>query len=154
MEMIRTGSLMDKQYHIDSAAAASLAARLSQERTQLCRRVSARLLVAFPELKQMLQLEGSIAPEIRLSEVSTERFCELLRGALIFETYSLLDQEFGWAVGVLPRYGVTYQHQSSMAHWFFAELYHLGMDTTELNLARDMEAYTLELIRRVYQDPA
>src|SRR5690606_10523723 len=98
---------------------ARLADLLNKQRQSICEPVAARLLRAFPELARTLRLEESYAPAARLSEVAVERLSELVRSMLIFELPALADQELRWAQGVLPRKGVTYEHQSALVRWFF-----------------------------------
>jgi hypothetical protein len=135
---------------MDSIAAERLSARLKEQKDGLCKRVAARLIAAFPELEHMLLLEGDISAETRLSRVSVERLFELVRAVLVFESYEVLDSEFGWAVGVLPRRGVTYQHQSAMVRCFCDEVYRLRLEADEFTLMRDIENYLLRLIRTLY----
>jgi hypothetical protein len=135
---------------MDSVAAERLSARLGDQKDILCKRVAARLMSAFPELEHLLLLEGDISAETRLSRVSTERLFELVRAVLIFESYDVLDNEFQWAIGVLPRRGVTYQHQSAMVRCFCDEVYRLGLEVDEFTLMRDIENYMLRLIRTLY----
>lgn len=136
---------------MNSAAAGRLALRLSEKKDLISKRVTTRLLATFPELIQLLKLEGGVSPEERLTQVSTGRLVELVRAILIFETLSLADQEFQWAGGVLPRTGVTYRHQSFMVRWFFEELGRLGLDAEELMVARELEHYILDVVAAVYK---
>ncbi len=136
---------------INSAAAGRLAARLNEMRTTISRRVSIRLLAAFPEIEPMLNLEGNKAAEDRLILMAVDRFSELVRGILIFESLTIADNEFRWAAGVLPRSGVTLRHQSSMVRWFFAEVCLLGLDDEELTLARDIEHHILDVLNEIYK---
>jgi hypothetical protein len=137
---------------MDSVAAERLSVRLRDQKDILCKRVAARLIAAFPELEHMLLLEGDISAETRLSRVSVERLFELVRAVLVFESYDVLDNEFQWAVGVLPRRGVTYQHQSAMVRCFCDEVYRLRLEVDEFTLMRDIEHYILRLIRTLYAD--
>ncbi len=136
---------------MNATAAARLAAKLDGKRDMICKRVTVRLLATFPELKQVLHLEGGIAAEDRLNQTATDRLCELVRAILLFESLSLADQEFRWAGGVLPRYGVRYQHQSSMVRWFFEEFVRLGLDEEEMRLVGEIEQYILSIVKSVYK---
>jgi len=136
---------------VDSIAATKLANQLSSQQQPLCDRVSARLLVAYPELTRSLRLEENYTPIARLSEVAVERLNDLVRSVLLFDLPSLADQELRWAHGVLPRSGVTKEHQSSMVCWFFEEVRKLPISPVELAIAREIEQYFLNQIQKVYQ---
>lgn len=135
---------------MDSAAASRLAGQLSAQQKPLCQHVSARLLRAYPELTRSLRLEENYSPAERLSQVAVERFSELVRSVLLFELPALAEQELIWAHGVLPRRGVTYQHQSAMVRWFFEEVRRLPLSAAELELARELEQSLLRSVDAVY----
>lgn len=137
---------------MDSAAATRLAAQLSSQHQSLCSQVSMRLLRAFPELTRTLRIEEAYTPISRLSAVSVERLNELVRAILLFELPSLADQELRWAHGVLPRNGVTYEHQTTMVRWFFEEVRKLPLSNAELAITREIEQYFLNQIRQVFRE--
>lgn len=135
---------------MDSTVATQLAAQLQQVHQPLGRRVAQRLLQAYPELTHTLRLEESYPAIDRLSEVAVERLLELVRSVLLFGLPALADSELRWAVNVLPRSGVTYQHQSSMVRWFFEEVRQLRLSTAELKLTHELESYFLKVVTQVY----
>lgn len=135
---------------MDSAAATRLAGQLTAQHKPLCQYVSARLLRAFPELSRSLRLEENYSPADRLSQVSVERLNELVRAVLLFDSPELADKEIDWAHGVLPRRGVTFQHQSAMIRWFFEEVRRLPLSPAELDLARDVEQHFLRAVSEAY----
>jgi hypothetical protein len=137
---------------IDTVAASRLAGRLKRERDGLCRRLTPRLLAAFPEIARMLKLEGDVSVEERLNEAACERFCGLVQAICVFESFSVVDQEFRWAIGVLPRNGVSYDHQMAMVRWFFEELHRLGLEDDEAKLVSEIESYITHLIDQLYQE--
>lgn len=104
----------------------------------------------FPELEQLLKLEGGISAAQRLNDVSVERLCKLVQAILLFETMTIADQEFRWASGVLPRSGVTYRHQMSMVSWFFEEVRRLELDSSEMALTRQIEEHLLDQVDQIY----
>jgi hypothetical protein len=132
---------------MDSAAATRLAGQLSSQHQLICDQVSARLLAAFPELTRSLRLEENYTPISRLSEVAVERLNELVRSVLLFDLPSLADQELRWARGVLPRSGVTFEHQTAMVRWFFEEVRKLPLGASELAISREIEQHFLGQIR-------
>jgi hypothetical protein len=132
-------------------AANRLIPLLSDKQDTICQRVSRRLLDAFPEIQPMLKLEGGLSVEKRLSEVSVTRLCRMVQAILLFETLTIADQEFRWAGGVLPRNGVTYQQQISMARWFFKEINQLQLNADEKLLLADIEQHILHLIDDIYK---
>jgi hypothetical protein len=139
------------RYDVDSAVASRLAGHIQSKQETICKRVTVRLLVSYPDLKQILKLEGSISAEERLSSVAVQRFSELVRAILVFEVLELADQEFQWAGGVLPRHGVQFHHQSALVRWFFEEVSRLELDAEELALAGEIEEHFLAIIRTIYK---
>jgi hypothetical protein len=136
---------------MDSTAATHLAAQLSDEHDHLCETVAARLLGAFPELTASLRLEESYTPTSRLSHVAVTRLYELVRTVLLFEQPTIADSELRWAHGVLPRSGVTYEHQAAMITWFFEEVAKLPLDANERRVANEIERHLLAQVRQVYR---
>lgn len=132
-------------------AATQLAKRLGNQYKGLCDRVSSRLLVAYPELKDTLRLEEAYNPRDRLSLMAVERLSELVRAVLVFDLPELVERELMWAHGVLPRIGVTYTHQSTMISWYFEELRSLAASPDEIHLVRNLEHTFLGAVRTVYQ---
>ncbi len=135
---------------MDQAAASRLAGQLSAQHKPLCQHVSTRLLRAYPELSDSLRLEENYSAADRLSQVAVERLNELVRAVLLFELPALVEQELIWAHGVLPRRGVTYQHQSAMVRWFFEEVRRLPLTAAEIELARELEQSMLRSVDTVY----
>lgn len=136
---------------MDTVVATHLAGQLTTQRKQICQSVAGRLLRAYPELARMLRLEENYNAQERLSVVSVERLNELVRAVLLFEEPTLADKEFAWARGVLPRHGVTYQHQSTMVRWFFEEVRRLPLTHEERVLTREIEQYFLKLVSSIYR---
>ncbi|MFV9507298.1 MAG: hypothetical protein AB4911_22330 [Oscillochloridaceae bacterium umkhey_bin13] len=137
---------------MNSTAAARLAGQLSTQQQPLCEYVSHRLLQNFPELQQTLRLEEQYSPVERLSEVAVGRLSELVRSVLLFELPSLVDREINWAHGVLPRRGVTYEHQHAMIRWFFEEVRRMSLSQAELEVAAEIEQYFLDAINQAYHE--
>jgi len=131
----------------DKGATAALAARLDALRPTICIEVAEQLLEAFPELHDMLRLRTP-SPAARLSAVSVERLCQLVRAMLLFGEPSLADKEFRWAWGVLPRSGVRAEQQVAMVHWFFDALRRDNLTLAETQVASEVERYLIELIPR------
>jgi hypothetical protein len=137
---------------MESTAATRLATHLEDHRGSLCTYVAERLLTTYPELIASLRIEEVHSAETRLSIVAIERFNELVRAMLVFELPSLAENELRWAYGVLPRHGVTYDHQATMVRYFFDEVRKLKLGPGELIVARETEHYLLDLIRSMYFD--
>jgi hypothetical protein len=136
---------------MDTAAANRLAGQLSTQGQPICHQVAARLLRAYPELTRTLRLEESYQATDRLSEVAVERLKELVRSVLLFELPALADTELQWAVGVLPRRGVTREHQTAMVRWFFEEVRRLPIGNAERDLSREVEQYLVEAIGHAFE---
>ena len=135
---------------MESIAAARLATHLEDHRGSMCAYVAERLLSTYPELVATLRIEQVQTAEMRLSTVAIERLSELVRAMLIFELPALAENELRWAHGVLPRHGVTHDHQSTMIRYFFDEVRKLKLGPGELIVAREMEHYLLGLVRTIY----
>lgn len=131
---------------MDSVTASRLAGQLSAQRQLICRQVSNRLLRAYPELTRTLRLEENYQAADRLSEVAVERLSELVRAVLLFELPALADGELQWAGGVLPRRGVTSQHQTAMVRWYFEEVRRLPLTPAESDLARELEQHFVSAV--------
>lgn len=136
---------------MDSTAATHLAEQLNGEHDRLCETVALRLLRAFPELTHTLRLEENYTPTTRLSHVAVTRLYELVRAVLLFEQPTIADAELRWAHGVLPRSGVTYEHQAALISWFFEEVTRLPLDTGERRIANEIERHMLMQVRQVYR---
>jgi hypothetical protein len=136
---------------MDSTAATRLAGQLSTQGQPICRHVASRLLRAYPEITRSLRLDEGYHAADRLSEVAVERLNELVRAVLLFEVLSLADTELTWAGGVLPRRGVTRQHQAAMVRWFFEEVRRLPLSPAEGELSREVELYFLGAIGTAYE---
>lgn len=137
---------------MNTVAANHLAGRLEAQREYLSTRVAARLLAAYPELSSVLQLEtvAISSAQDRLGEVAVRRLTELVRAILIFEDLSIAEQELRWAVGVLPRHGVQFCHQTMMVRWFFEEIDDLDLASEERTLIHSIEHYLLDVVETVY----
>jgi hypothetical protein len=135
---------------MDTVAAVQLATQLDNQRDELCAQVATRLLHGFPDILPTLRLEERYAPEVRLSEVAVLRFNELVRAILLFELPDLANKEFSWARGVLPRHGVTIEHQYALIKVFFEEVRQLKLDTAAQHLVQELELELLAQIQRAY----
>lgn len=139
---------------MDPVAAEHLAEQLITQRALICTQVTNRLLLAFPELVQTLRMEAATSVEARLSEVAAERMYELVRAILLFGLPNLAEQELRWAVGVLPRSGVTTEHQAAMIRWFFEETRRIGLGPAELAITQELEQYMLDLLTTLTHTPS
>jgi len=139
---------------VDPVAAEHLAEQLVTQRTLICARVTTRLLLAFPELVQTLRMEATTSVEARLSEVAAERMYELVRAILLFGLPNLAEQELRWAVGVLPRSGVTTEHQAAMIRWFFEETRQIGLGPAEIAITQELEQYMLNFLTTLTDIPS
>ncbi len=136
---------------MDSTAAAQLAEQLNDEQERLCEVVAVRLLRAFPEITQTLRLEENHTPTTRLLHVAVTRLYELVRAMLLFEQPTLADSELRWAHGVLPRSGVTYEHQAMLIARFFEEVATLPLTSNERRVAHEIERHMLAQVNQVYR---
>lgn len=125
--------------------ARSLAARLDESCPHISMRVSERLLREYPELIDTLRMTTPSAAA-RLSDVAVGRLCQLMRAVLLFRQPVLADKEFEWSVGVLPRYGVHFEHQNAMVRWFFEEVRALELTPPEHELADELEQHLLAVV--------
>ncbi|WP_129674798.1 hypothetical protein [Candidatus Chloroploca sp. Khr17] len=135
---------------MDTTIADQLAQRLSQEHALICQRVATRMLDRFPELQRSLRLEENYSPIERLAEVAVERLNELVRSVLLFDLPSLADNELAWASGVLPRRGVTFEHQDAMVRWFFEEVRQLSLNEAEQAIIITTEQHFLRALYHAY----
>lgn len=136
---------------METAVATRLASQLNSQGQPICQHVAARLLRAYPEITRSLRLEESYEAADRLSEVAVERLKELVRSVLLFELPALADTELRWAVGVLPRRGVTREHQTAMVRLFFDEVRRLPISAAERDLSRELEQYFVDAIGHAFE---
>jgi hypothetical protein len=74
-----------------------------------------------------------------------------VRAVLLFEQPTIADSEIRWASGVLPRNGVTYDHQATMITWFFEEVAKLPLTANERRVAAEIERHMLAQVRQAYR---
>lgn len=139
-----------RNVYVDANVAKRLADRLQAWQHIICTRVTTRLLVTYPELVRTLRLESVTSVEERLSQVSVVRLYELVRAILLFDLPELADKELAWAYGVLPRSGVTFEHQASMIAWFFDEIQQLGIEPDETIIVEMLKQRMLDVMQRIY----
>ena len=136
---------------MDTLVANRLVSQLTAQHKLICQHVAARLLRTYPELARSLRLEENHTAAERLSAVAVERLGELVRSILLFDLPALADQELAWAHGVLPRHGVTYQHQSAMVRFYFEEVRHLPLTPEEIALTQEIEQHFQKVVSSVYR---
>ncbi len=135
---------------MDEIAANQLARRVEEHRQTLAYRVAVRLLRAFPELTHTLRLEENYAPAERMAEVAVRPFINLVHAILLFNTFDIAETELRWARGVLPRWGVAYEHTATMIRWYFEELSRLPLSPAERLVVAELEQSLLSLMDRIY----
>ncbi len=138
---------------MDETAANQLAQYVADHRQTISDRVAGRLLRAFPELMQTLRLEENYQPVERMAEVAVRPLSDLVRAMLLFAAPDLAETELRWARGVLPRWGVSFEHTTAMISWYFEELSRLPLTPSERAVAAELEQYLLNLMRRLYRSP-
>ncbi|WP_322816845.1 hypothetical protein [Chloroflexus sp.] len=136
---------------MDEVTASQLARRITEHRPALAKRVAGRLLRAFPELTHTLRLEENYDPVERMASVAVQPFSDLVRAILLFNTLEIAETELRWARGVLPRWGVAYEHTTTMIRWYFEELSQLPLSPAERLVVVEVEQYLLCLIARIYE---
>lgn len=136
---------------MDEIAATQLARRVDDHRQAVAERVAARLLRAFPELTHTLRLEENYGPVERMTEVAVRPLSDLIRAMLLFDALEIAETELRWARGVLPRWGVSYEHTTAMIRWYFEELGRLPLSPAERAVASEVERHLLNLMVRLYR---
>lgn len=136
---------------MDEVAATQLARRVEEHRQAMAERVASRLLRAFPELMHTLRLEENYDPVKRMAEVAVRPLSDLIRAMLLFDALEIAETELRWARGVLPRWGVSYEHTTAMIRWFFEELHRLPLSPAERVIATEVERHLLSLMIRLYR---
>lgn len=125
-----------------------LADQLARERNAICRVVSGRLERTFPELCDDPERPDRESFRRSALERSPERLHTLLQTALRLQTLSVVEQEYRWLLGVLPRYGITARHMLAMAGWYFSEARaRLALDPIELAGLNELKRAVLRAIR-------
>ncbi|MEF3275950.1 MAG: hypothetical protein K6356_16405 [Chloroflexus sp.] len=136
---------------MNEAAATELARQIEEHRQALAERVASRLLRAFPELTHTLRLEEQYSPVERMAEVSVRPLSDLIRAMLLFDALEIAETELRWARGVLPRWGVSYEHTTAMIRWYFEELGRLTLSPAAQVVASEIERHLLGLMFRLYR---
>lgn len=136
---------------MDEVAATQLARRVEEHRQVIAERVATRLLRAFPELTHTLRLEENYGPVERMAEVAVRPLSDLIRAMLLFDALEIAETELRWARGVLPRWGVSYEHTTAMIRWYFEELNRLPLSSAERTVAIEVEHHLLHLMVRLYR---
>ncbi|WP_322510746.1 hypothetical protein [Chloroflexus sp.] len=136
---------------MDEIAATQLARRVEEHRQAIAERVASRLLRAFPELAHTLRLEENYSPVERMAEVAVRPLSDLIRAMLLFDALEIAETELRWARGVLPRWGVSYEHTTAMIRWYFEELSRLPLASEERAVAGEIERHLLSLMVRLYR---
>jgi hypothetical protein len=101
------------------AHAARLAEMLEAHANQICASTSAQLVKTFPALC----LDPTRADAARFQATtfreSPRRLHRLVVLMLRFGAPGVLEREYSWLVGLIPRYRVTPMHLQAMAGWYF-----------------------------------
>ncbi|WP_298815105.1 hypothetical protein [Chloroflexus sp.] len=136
---------------MDEISATELARQIEQHRQTIAERVAGRLLRAFPELAHTLRLEEQYGPVERMAEVSVRPLSDLIRAMLLFNALEIAETELRWARGVLPRWGVSYEHTTTMIRWYFEEVGRLPLSPAARAVAAEVEQHLLSLMIRLYR---
>ena len=127
-----------------------LADQLARERNAICRAVSVRLGRTFPELCDDPTRPDRESFRRTALERSPERLHTLLQTALRLQSLSVIEQEYRWLWGVLPRYGITATHMLAMAGWYFSMARErLALDPGDLAGLNELKRAVLRAIRAV-----
>ena len=129
-----------------------LAHTLQQHRDELCERVAARHLTAFPELAQTLRHLPGDTPQQRIRAVAVDHFHTLIIATLSFGAPSLAENEYRWGGGVLPRNGVRQQHQIALVRTYAAEAHNLPLDIEERATLNYLATALISIIQALYPD--
>jgi hypothetical protein len=82
-------------------------------------------------------------------EETPRRLHRLLQVALRFQTIAVIEREYRWSWGILPRYGITLRHLLIMVHAYFeAARAALALDQLDRHYFELFERSVLEAIER------
>ncbi|HEX9441464.1 MAG TPA: hypothetical protein VF909_17390 [Roseiflexaceae bacterium] len=127
-----------------------LADRLEAQREPICDVVAARLETVFPSLGCDLLRAGTATFTQNVYQASAYGFHRLLQVALRFQTMSVIEGEYRWAWGILPRYGVTQNHLRAQMRWYFkAARIAVALDAADQTFVDALEVLIADVIARV-----
>jgi hypothetical protein len=85
----------------------------------ICDATSAQILRAFPSLCYDPHRFDAVAFQRSAIRQTPHRLHKLVRFVLVFQSMAVVEQEYRWACGVMPRYGVNRTHMLATAGWYF-----------------------------------
>lgn len=127
----------------------SLAVALEEHGNSICETTTAHFAAQFETL--MLDLPRPDAPAFqRLAfEETPRRLHRLLQVALRFQTITVIEREYRWSWGILPRYGITLRHMLAMVRAYFESARAaLALDSLDRHHFELFERSVLEAVER------
>ena len=132
----------------------------------ICEECSQRLAATFPQLCYDAERPDAAAFQRITFRETPRRFHALVLAILRFQTCSLVDQEYGWAIPILARYGVTRNEIIANIRFYFDAVRHhvtlhsqdrIGLSVLEEAIVQLVERHVVALDRyqrREAREPA
>jgi hypothetical protein len=127
----------------------AVALALDERSERICDHAAARFAEQYPTL--MLDLprpDAEMFQQLAFRE-TPRRLHRLLQVALRFQTLAVIEREYRWSWGILPRFGITLAHMHALARTYFESARVLVMfDQTDRPYFELLEMNVLQLIER------
>lgn len=128
----------------------ALAAALDHQREPICELVSIRLAKTYPSLcYDATRIDAESFQKLTFHE-APRRFHRVLQTLLRLAAIELIEREYRWGWGILPRYGVTAEHMLNQVRWYFASARSfVDLDAEDQEQFEALERAILQIIAHV-----
>jgi hypothetical protein len=97
----------------------AMAVALEDRGATICETTTTRFAALFETLLLDLTRPDVTSFQRLAFEETPRRLHRLLQVALRFQTIAVIEREYRWSWGILPRYGITLRHMQSMVRSYF-----------------------------------
>jgi hypothetical protein len=128
----------------------SIAAALESQREPICESVSLQLETTFPALCYDLMRADAAAFQKHTYHEVPRRFHRVMQVLLRLASVEVIEREYRWAWGILPRYGVTSEQLLAQVRWYFAAMRtRATLDADDLPHLEALEQTILQIIAQI-----
>lgn len=135
--------------HWLAARGPSIAGALEERREQICESVSVRFADAFRSLCYDDSRPDADSFQRLTFHETPRRFHRLLQVVLRLQAPSVVEREYRWSAGILPRFGVTDRHMLALVRWYFeAARVAIAIDSSDRQHLNLLEVQVVQMIER------
>lgn len=132
-----------------STRGAAVATALEERRDHVCESASARFAQQFEMLLLDLPRPDAAAFQRLAFRETPLRLHRLLQVVLRFQTLAVVEREYRWSWGILPRYGITLSHMLEMVRAYFSAARALApLDQADMQFVEHFERQVLVAVER------